>query len=221
MPEYRAPWTGTTHHPGSALGRRAGTGLLHFNLVTTSIWSLFIWHNFLPLSIFPMCFSSLSAFTALSIATRWVWEGAWEAWAPPGEGGKEGKQLQVLLQALDRFCPTTGDRPSPGTPPEPENEEWPTSSSRLQEQRVALWLRGPKCCHALFGLRETCNMSEPLPLWCLGRSTQKAEANIRPRVTWGKEARGNMPYLVSFLITKTGALTVRSFLFSSQSLLLR
>lgn len=30
----------TTQHPGSGLGRRAGTALPHFNLVTTSIWSL-------------------------------------------------------------------------------------------------------------------------------------------------------------------------------------
>jgi len=38
----------TTRHPGSGLGRRAGTALPHFNLVTTSIWSLHLaWFSLL------------------------------------------------------------------------------------------------------------------------------------------------------------------------------
>lgn len=38
----------TTRHPGSGLGRRAGAALPHFNLVTTSIWSLHLaWFSLL------------------------------------------------------------------------------------------------------------------------------------------------------------------------------
>lgn len=49
-----------------------------------------------PCPFFPMCFSSLSAFAALLTATTSVWE---EDGGPSPSWGKEGKQLQVLLQA--------------------------------------------------------------------------------------------------------------------------
>lgn len=153
MPEYRAPYTGTTRHPGSGRGRRAGLPY------PTYIWSLSTWHSYSSSSISSMCFS----------CPQWSLPRP----QPPPRSGKEdgraglslsrrrtGKQSQVLLQALGvRFHQ------------QPEDD--PHSLSRLQEHTVAFRCRGPKCCHALFCSRETCNMNESLPLWCPGRSGQK------------------------------------------------
>lgn len=150
---------------------------------------------------------------------------------PPGSGeedgsaqllpGKGGPTAPGLLQALGRFCwqrelslswcacdSTCSLR---------------TSHSSEQEQKLALWSRGPKCCHALFCSRETCNVSVSLPLWCPGRRRPEGWSKHRPRVRWGQGQGGTRDHAhsVSFLTTiQTGALTIRSFLLSSQSLLL-
>lgn len=113
MPEYRAPRTGQHDIPAVAWGDEQGLPY------PTSIWSRlqfghFIWHGFLSLSIFLMLFILISTHCpphSHPLNLGGSMGGLGPSW------GKEDQQLQAALQALGRFCLTTGDRASPGTPP--------------------------------------------------------------------------------------------------------
>lgn len=67
---------GETQHPGSALWQKS-RGLSR----PSKIWSFSIWQNVPSLFIFPMCFSSLSAFAALLTDTSSVWKE--DGWVNP------------------------------------------------------------------------------------------------------------------------------------------
>lgn len=121
---------------------------------------------------------------------------------------EEGKQLQVLLQALGRFCWTTGDCPFPGVQFHLQCEEAMGTHccSSIQESQVLSYsflLEGDTQHASLF----LCG--------ALAGVARRAEANSRPEVTWGRGHTGTTPYFMSFLTIQTRTFTVRSFLMSS------
>ena len=87
----------TTWHPGSCLGRRAGTALPHFNLVTISIWSLHLaWFSLLV--HFSHVLFILIRIHCPPYSHPLNLGGSMGGLSP--SWGKEDRQLQVVLQVL-------------------------------------------------------------------------------------------------------------------------
>lgn len=157
-PEYRAPWTGTTRCSGSALEKSRDSptprtfGHFPFGIV-------FLLCPFSPCAFHPYQ-RSLSSPQPLP-------------GRPKPQRGERGLTAPGPSPGFGQALPNNRDRFPPGVQLhlQPENE--PPAQSRPRAQRVALWSRGPKCCHVLFCSRETQYMSESLLLRCPGRSGQK------------------------------------------------